>query len=77
MAFYILIDKVSETEKEAFYRFYDTGYPDEIGELRLDKTTAAIEMTKPAREVLFNRAAAKIARHFRDGSLPESTCWAS
>ena len=77
MAFYILIDKISETESEAFYRFYDTGYPDEIGELRLDKATETIEMTKPSREAFFNRASTKIARHFRDGSLPESTCWAS
>jgi len=77
LAFYILIDKISETEREAFFRFYDTAYPDEVGELRLDKVTEAIEMTKPSRDAFFNRAAIKVARHFRDGSLPESTCWAS
>ncbi|MDO5692888.1 MAG: hypothetical protein Q4G70_10470 [Pseudomonadota bacterium] len=77
MAFYILIDKISETEKEAFYRFHDTAYPDEAGELRLDKTTHAIEMTKPTRQAFFNRAAHKVASHFRDGKLPERTCWAS
>ncbi|KRG76312.1 hypothetical protein ABB30_09965 [Stenotrophomonas ginsengisoli] len=77
MAFYILIDKVLETESEALYRFYDTAHPDEVGELRLDKTSETIEMTKPSREVFFNRAATKIARHFREGSLPDSTCWAS
>jgi len=77
MAFYILIDKISETEAEAFYRFYDTAYPDDIGELRLDKASEAIEMTKPSRDAFFNRAAAKVARHWRDGVLPDSTCWAS
>ena len=77
LAFYILIDKISETEREAFFRFHDTAYPDEVGELRLDKVTETIEMTKPSRDAFFNRAAAKVARHFRDGSLPESTCWAS
>ncbi len=77
MAFYILIDKISESEREAFYRFYDTAYPGEVGELRLDKATNSIEMTKPCREAFFNRAATKVARHFHDGNLPESTCWAS
>ena len=51
VAFYILIDKVSETEREAFYRFYDTGYPDEIGELRLDKTTETIEPPRVLRRL--------------------------
>jgi hypothetical protein len=77
VAFHILIEKISETDKEAHYRFYDTAYPAEVGELRLDKITESIEMTKPSREVFFSRAATKIAHHFRGGSLPESTCWAS
>jgi hypothetical protein len=77
LAFYILIDKISESEREAFYRFYDTGYPDEVGELRLDKATGSIEMTKPSRDAFFSRAAVTVARHFRDGNLPESACWAS
>src|SRR4249919_3784906 len=66
MAFYILIDKISETEGDAHYRFYDTAFPDEIGELRLDKRTETVEMVKATREAFFNRAATKIARHFRD-----------
>ncbi len=77
MAFYILIDKISDTEREALFRFYDSAYPDEVGELRLDKVTETIEMTSPCRDAFFSRAATKIAQHFRDGSLPESTCWAS
>lgn len=77
MAFHILIEKISETESDAHYRFYDTAFPDEIGELRLDKCTAAIEMIKATREPFFKRAATKIARHFRDGSLPDKACWAS
>ena len=77
MAFYILIDKISETESDVHYRFYDTAFPDEAGELRLNKLTETIEMIKTTRETFFNRAATKIARHFRDGNLPDSTYWAS
>ena len=77
MAFNILIDKISETETDVRYRFFDTAHPSEVGELRLDKVTEVIEMTQQSREAFFNRAAAKIARQFRDGSLPESTSWAS
>ncbi len=77
MAFYILIDKISETESDVHYRFYDTAFPDEVGELRLDKHTQTIEMVKATRESFFNRAATKIARHFGEGNLPDSTCWAS
>jgi hypothetical protein len=77
VAFYIVIDKVAETETEARYNFYDTAYPGEVGELRLDKSTGEIEMTKATREAFFTRAAAKIARHYRQGDLPGSTEWAS
>jgi len=77
MAFYILIDKISETDGDVHYRFYDTAFPSEVGELRLDKRTETVEMTKATREPFFRRAATKIARHFRDGDLPERTCWAS
>jgi hypothetical protein len=77
MAFYIIIEKIAETDAAVHYRFYDTGFPDEVGELRLDKRTESIEMIQRTRQAFFHRAAAKISRHFRDGVLPDQTFWAS
>lgn len=77
MAFCILIEKISETPTEATFRFYDTGYPEEAGELRLDKSDESITMTKQTRETFFLRAARKVTTHFREGSLPDRMSWAS
>ncbi len=77
MAFHIMIEKTSECEREAVYRFYDTAFANEPGELKLDKVTGIIEMTVPTRETFFQRAAVKVARHYRDGDLPDRTEWAS
>jgi hypothetical protein len=75
--FYILINKVSESETDAVYSFYDTAYPEEKGELRLDKASETIEMTKNSRDSFFQRAARKVILSYRDGKLPEKLCWAS
>jgi hypothetical protein len=77
VAFYILIEKIGESDTEATFRFFDTGYPDEVGELRLDKSDARITMTKPTREAFFMRAAQKVSKHHREGHLPQEMCWAS
>lgn len=77
MAFYILIEKVSESDVEATYSFYDTAFPDEPGELRLDKIDGTIAMTKPTREAFFSRAATKVARCYVNGKMEDRLCWAS
>lgn len=77
MAFYILIEKIAESETEATFRFFDTAYPNEAGELRLDKSDARITMTKPTRDAFFVRAAQKVAKLHHDGHLPQEMCWAS
>jgi IS1 family transposase len=77
MAFHILIEKLSETDSDATYRFYDSAFPNEDGELRLDKQTESISMTKNTREVFFARAARKVAVAYRSGNLPELLEWAS
>lgn len=77
MAFYILIEKIAESDTEATFWFFDTGYPNEVGELRLYKSDARITMTKPTREAFFFRAAQKVAKHHREGNLPQEMCWGS
>lgn len=77
MAFCIYIDKLTDTPQEATFRFYDTGSPNEVGELRLDKLNESISMTIPARDALFARAARKVAVAYKAGPLPESLAWES
>ena len=77
MAFYIEILKTAESESEAIYTFYDTAYPDEAGELSLDKQKGTIRMTKPTREAFFQRASHKVTKSFQEGKLPEKLIWAS
>ena len=77
MAFYIRIEKLTETAQEATFRFYDTGYPNEAGELRLDKADESITMVKETRQSYFVRAARKVAIAHKAGLLPDFLEWAS
>jgi hypothetical protein len=77
MAFYIRIEKLTETAQDATFRFYDTAYPNEAGELRLDKASESITMTKATREAFFTRAARKVAVAHKSGALPDILEWAS
>ena len=77
MAFYIRIEKLNETANEATFRFYDTAYPDEAGELRLNKANEEITMIKSTRQAFFVRAARKVAVAHKSGLLPDFLEWAS
>jgi len=79
MAFYIEIDKISETVAEAIYEFSDTEAGK--GRLRLDKASGDVTevMAAPGDDKgrRFQRAAVKVVRHWKEGQLPDKTCWAS
>lgn len=79
MAFYISIHKVSEDDGAARYRF--VGDNGRAGTFAIDKETGEISLVEkmPGDEGghMFNRAAMKILRAWKQGSLPESTEWAS
>lgn len=77
MAFHIRIEKLMESDAEALFRFFDTAYPDEIGELRLDKVSGNVTMTKNCRDAFFHRAARKVKLAHEAGQLPELMTWAS
>jgi len=79
MAFYVEIDKISETVNEAIYEFSDTEAGK--GRLRLDKASGDVtEVVAAPSDVhgrRFQRAAVKVIRHWKEGKLPGKTCWAS
>jgi hypothetical protein len=77
MAFYILVNKVSESKVEAIYSFYDTAYPNDIGELTIDKISGETSHSKGANEQFYMRAATKVRKSFKAGKLPERLEWAS
>jgi hypothetical protein len=77
MAFYIRIEKLRETAHEAKFRFYDTAYPNEAGELHLNKADGSIIMVKATRQTFFLRASRKIAVAHKVGPLPDFLEWAS
>ena len=77
MAFYILINKVSESEEEAVYSFYDSAYPDDVGELVINKLTSTTKHLKGTNERFYMRAATKVIKSFKSGELPEFLEWAS
>lgn len=79
MAFYIEIDKISENVDEAIYEFSDTEAGK--GRLRLDKASGDVmEVVAAPGDVhgrRFQRAAVKVVGHWKEGQLPDKTCWAS
>lgn len=77
MAFYIRIEKLTDTASEATFRFYDTAFPNEAGELQLNKVDESITMLKETRQAFFVRAARKVAVAHKAGPLPNLLEWAS
>lgn len=79
MAFYIVIEKMSENEGSAIYRF--TGDGGRAGSLQIDKVNGEVSLIEsmPGDEKghMFNRAAIKIMKEWKGGSLPAMTEWAS
>lgn len=79
MAFYIEIDKISKTGDETIYEFSETETGK--GRLRLDiasgDVTEVVAALGDAQGRRFKRAAVKVVRHWKEGQLPDKTCWAS
>lgn len=79
MAFYVLILKDREDETGVTYRFGPN--EDHLGSLWLDKSSGEVKELQetPAHnpQALFQRAAVKVWQHWKKGSFPEKTCWAS
>lgn len=79
MAFYIDLDKVEHTEEYVRYKYYNR--TDNMGIIELNFTTgkfkAIIAAPDDPNGYMFERAAMKIVKHWKQGELPEKTCWAS
>jgi len=79
MAFYIEIEKVSETVYEAIYEYSDTEAGK--GRLRIDKgsgeVTEVVAAPGDSKGHRFQRSSVKVRRHWKEGPLPDKTCWAS
>ncbi|MEA5514155.1 hypothetical protein [Nodularia sp. UHCC 0506] len=79
MAFYVLILKDREDEIGVTYSFG----PNEghLGSLWLDKSSGEVkelqETPTQNSQALFQRAAVKVWQHWKTGSFPDKTCWAS
>jgi len=80
MAFYIDINKITENNQFADYQFISQ--PDKKrGKLRLNKKTGQVRLLKTVNSIpkdnISQRAAVKLIKHWREGHLPNSTCWVS
>ncbi|MGB3534554.1 MAG: hypothetical protein WBA13_13695 [Microcoleaceae cyanobacterium] len=79
MAFYIIILKEIESADRVTYRF--GSHEDQLGLLNINKNDGKVEELEPAptenHSALFYRAAAKIHQHWREGSYPQKSSWAS
>lgn len=78
MAFYIRITKLSEDDSRAVYRFEGDG---RVGTLSISKESGEVSLLEAAAQDekghYFQRAAAKLYKHWGAGELPSSTEWAS
>lgn len=78
MAFYIKLIRTSEDAAAAEYTFESDG---NIGRLAINKSTGEVRLVEPQpgdeKGHHFSRAAAKIRKEWKGGSLPDTTEWAS
>ncbi len=77
MAVYVGIRKLEEDSASATYAF---GLRDPFdGRLRISKETGEVEVIRedPLSVRSARYAARKVFVHWRDGELPDATCWAS
>lgn len=79
MAIYVAIWKISETDKHAVYEYGPS--EDRAGQLQVEKDTGEISIIADVpgdeRGVYAPCAQRKLLKHWRDGQLPDRTCWAS
>jgi hypothetical protein len=79
MAFYVKIEKRSETEELVIYEYWSK--EDLRGKLQLNKSSGEVfpleNIPGDEQGSLFMRAAMKLRREWKDGRIPEVTEWAS
>ena len=79
MAFHIIIEIVEENDFIASYRFKSGGA--QFGFFQIDKRSGEVSLTKQmlgdGKNHVFQRAAVKIIREWKQGNLPISAEWAS
>lgn len=79
MAIYVLLLKESEDDTTVIYRFGP--HQQKLGCLALTKSDGSVTQLQPAPtqhpQAYFMRAATKVRQHWRQGSFPETSCWAS
>ena len=79
MAIYVAIRKLAETEHAVEYGFGRT--EEALGRLAIDRSSGDVTLLSPAPDdaegVLYQRAARKVWKHWREGEYPSATCWAS
>lgn len=79
MAFYVLLMKEQENEREVVYKHGPR--ETSLGRIMLNKCDGSVTELEPApagdSEHLFMCAAVKLRQHWRDGASPQWSCWAS
>ncbi len=79
MAIYIEIEKVKDVNDSVEYKFGLLN--DNYGVLTINKTSGEVIMLEPMesdkKKNHFARAAHKVKQHWKEGKLPNKTCWAS
>jgi hypothetical protein len=79
MAFYIRIEKLSDDDHKATYRFIGDG--DLHGIFTITKNLGELNLIEgmpgDTDQGVYRRASIKILREWRNGNLPEFTEWAS
>lgn len=79
MAFYVKIEKRSETAEIATYKYWSK--EDSVGTLQLNKISGEVSPLQSIRGddqgQIFMRAAMKLRREWKEGRMPDVTEWAS
>lgn len=78
VAFHILITKIAEEKSTAKYKF-ESNF--QTGEFEINKENGEVTLTQGIpddhKNKIFNRAAIKIMKEWKSGSLPDFSEWAS
>ncbi|HEV2614177.1 MAG TPA: hypothetical protein VGV92_05660 [Gammaproteobacteria bacterium] len=79
MAFYIVINKLSEGDEFAYYEYGDSGK--KFGKLKISKLTGDVALIELAesdeQELKAERASWSLIKHWKKGEYPDKTFWAS
>jgi hypothetical protein len=79
MAFYVMLIKVNEDDQGVTYNFGTD--PEHLGKIRLDKHDGKIQeldaVNSENYQHILTRAMVKLRQHWKAGTFPDHTCWAS